>query len=545
MAKKTMTKEVKQDKKEVTIEQLARQAIMWDEANRTATRLMINQQQYSSMMADKRVQLREPQGMHFTHDGNKVTCKLMKASAIYDAVTPKNERYTFNDADYNPYANTPSAIPPSNYFNNLNSLVINNFFIGYGELSLIAQNPIISNGCEMRANEMVRKWVKLVSTDEIDRTKEIKAIENWFVQHKIKDLFRKCFKLAFQFGGCILYPKLKGDDKEIGGAQERSNPLMLDKLQISKGDVEYLTIVEPVWYTAVNWQSFDPLKPDFYNPSKYTILGRLTHATRFMHFKYKEVPDILKPTYLFNGQPLAQEVLPYLMGYEQSRNNINQLVAKYNHFVLKTDIEALLNDSDSAIACGQNLAMRLAMFTKTASTTNVIALDMESEDFANITLSLSGIDEVMNQNMTYVASIFKIPVTKIFQNALKGMNPTGEFEMNSFHDTIREDQVVMGNPQMDYTLKLCQLDLFGEIYDNIGYEWEPLEAANELELSQIALNKAQESVAYITSGVMTPENVAQRLQTAKDSGWDGIEIESTDYVSELDNTQDVGDDERE
>lgn len=477
-----------------------------------------------SLTTSLKTHFREPYAMDVSLDNNKMNFKLAKVSTIYDKFMAKDERYTFNDAAYNPYVNTPIAIPPANYFNNLNSLVINNFFVGYGELSLIAQNPIISGICEIRAEEIIGKWIKFVCTGNKDRTKEIQELTKWFKDMKIKEIFKQAVWWSFLFGGCMVYPSLKNIDVEIDSESERTKPLMIDKLQIGKGDVEYFTVIEPVWYTAINWQAFNPLKKDFYNPEKYTILGRVTHATRLMHFKYKEVPDILKPTYMFNGQPLAQELLPYLMGFEQSRNNINQLVAKYNHFVLKTDIEALLNSTSNLIAAGQDLGTRIAMFTQIASANNVVAINKENEEFENITLNLSGVCDIQNQNMNYVCSIGKIPITKLFQNSLPGLNPTGEFETNSFYDTVRKDRAAIVDEHLHTTLRLGQLTLFGEIYEDITFEWEPLEVANELELSQIRLNKAHEAERYIASGALNSSQVAKHLQTDESSGWNGIEI---------------------
>lgn len=522
--------------KEVPPKQKVNMSQFWQVVADTASHVAKqNDKQYSALTTSLKNQFREPYAMDIKTEGNTVKFKLEKASTIYDNAMAKSERYTFNDASYNPYINAPMAIPPVNYFNNLNSLVINNFFIGYGELSLISQNPIISGICEVRADEIIGKWIKFTTTGDIDRTKEISQLTKWYEDMKIKEIFRQAVWWAFLFGGCIVYPSLKKIDVENGSDEERGKPLMLDKLQVGKGDVQYFTLIEPIWYTAINWQSFNPLKRDFYKPEKYTVMGRITHATRLLHFKYKEVPDILKPSYMFNGQPLSQELVPYLMGFEQSRNNLNMLIAKYNHFVLKTNTEALLSDTDSLVAMGQNLGTRIAMFNQIASANNVVAIDKELEDFANITLNLAGVCDVQNQNMSYLCSIGKIPIVKLFQNSLPGLNPTGEFETNSFYDTIRKDRSNMVDQHHNTVLKLAQLDIFGEIYDDINFEWEPLEVANELELSQIRLNKSNESATYVNSGIIHPLTVAKNLQADPDSGWEGIEIEESDYDTEIQN----------
>ena len=458
-----------------------------------------------------------------------------KASQIYDEVMPKNDKYTINDNAYNPYTSTASVIPP-NYFNNVNALLINNFFLGYGELSLLAQNPIISNICSIRADEIISKWIKFNSTSDTDKSEKIKILEKWFKDKKIKEIFREAITKSFLFGGCQVYIKIANDEEDVKNEQkEREQPLIIDKLKIDKNSVEYLQVIEPVWYTAIYWQSFNPLLPDFYKPQKYSVLGRTLHQSRMLHFKYKEMPDILKPTYMFNGIPLAQEITAYLMGFEQSRINLNKLIAKSNHFKLGTNIEAMIEDESSAFVSGTNVGTRISMFNRIQSVANVIAIDKETEDFENVSVNVQGLDDIMNQNVQYVCSIARIPVSKLFQNSLKGLNPTGEFETNSFYDTIKEDRANMVDEHLTATVNLSMIDCFGDIDEDINWEWLPLEEANEVEASQIKLNKANEIATLVNSGVIDALQGAKKLQSDKDSGWNDIEIvESEDTELNID-----------
>ena len=304
---------------------------------------------------------------------------------------------------------------------------------------------------------------------------------------------------------------------------------------IDKGDVEYLQVIEPIWSTGINWQSFNPLLPDFYKPQKYAIMGRITHVTRLMHFKYKEVPDILKPTYMFQGQPLAQELIPYLMGFEQSRININKLIAKYNHFVLKCNLESIIADNSDAFVNGQNLGVRIDLFNQVATNGNVIAIDKDSEEFENISVNLSGLSEIMNQNIQYVCSIGRIPVNKLFQNSLGGLNPTGEFETTSFRDTIREHRVNIVDHNIQQALELFMIDVYGEIDDDICWEWLPIEESNELEQSQINLNIANELSTLTNAGILAQQQAAQVLVQTEDVKYSGLEIVEENYQNEIDN----------
>jgi phage-related protein (TIGR01555 family) len=448
-----------------------------------------------------------------------------KASAIYDSAMPQTDKYRMNDnSTYNPYST--AVTPPRNFFNNLNSLLINNFFLGYGELSLLQQNPIISNICAIRSDEIIAKWIKFNSvSDDTNKSDKIKQLEKWFIDKKIKNIFKEAIVNAFLFGGCQIYIKLKNDNEDTkNGQKEREQPLIIDKLQIDKGSIEYLKVIEPIWYTAIYWQSFNPLLADFYKPEKYTVLGNIIHQTRMLHFKYKEVPDILKPTYMFNGIPLSQEITTYLMGFEQSRINLNKLIAKSNHFKLGTDLEAIIDEDNGAYNAGVNMSTRIELFNKVQSVTNVVVTDYEKEDFENISVNVTGLDKLMNLNLQYVCSVARIPVNKLFQESLSGLNTTGNYETDSFHDTIREDRANIVNDHLEAVMRLAMLDTWGDIDEDINWEWLPLKEAGETEQSQIRLNNANEIATLVNAGVIEREQAVKKLQSDKKSGWNELEL---------------------
>lgn len=435
------------------------------------------------------------------------------------------KNYTLDDSvvGYNPYNQAGLSIAPANYFDNLNSLLINNFFIGFAELSLLQQHPIISNVVRIRTDEMLSKWLKFTSKSKQDKTELIKKIEEWVKKHKIQEHFKHCVQTAYAQGGSQLFISYKNDDNQL------AEPLLINKLQINKDSVNYFQHVEPIWYTAIDWQAYNPLKPNFYKPQKYVVMGQVVHSTRLLHFKYKPVPDVLKPSYLFNGPSITQELIPYLQGFEQGRINCNKLIAKANHFVLKANLEPLIDDQNPAFQQGQTLGARISAFNYVATNGNIVAINKDTEDFENISTNFGGVTELTEQNMQYVSAISRIPQVKLFENSLKGLNPSGKFENKNFYDTIIEDRVNMVDQHMQTILEICQLDITGEIDHDINFEWLPLGESNELEKSQIEMNKATELATYVNSNILAPIDAAKHLQQSENSGYNNLQIHEEDY----------------
>jgi len=409
------------------------------------------------------------------------------------------------------------------FFNKMNNLLINNINTGYAEQALLLQNPILNRICTTRADETTGKWIEFISTGE-DKADKIIELEKEFERLDVKYIFNRASYNDDGFGGCLIFIKLKYDDTD----EERMTELIIDDLKIAKGDLEYLKIIEPLYYVVPKFEASDPTSKYFYRPEFYTIQGQTMHASRVLHVALNEVPDVWKPTYRFNGYPLTQFCAPYVMGFETVRTEIVTIVGRYNINVLKTNLEAIVN---SGMDDGNSLSNRLQMFNLLRNNMGVMALDMESEDMMQLQLSLANLDKIFSQNLELICCIAGVPASKLLGTAPQGFNSTGEHEMKNFYDTIKTRQAKL-TPHLIKIMKLAMLNIWGEIDKDITFRWANLEEANELEESTIRLNTANEISSLITSGVVTPKQSAEKLMSDENSGWDGLEIMEEDFENE-------------
>jgi uncharacterized protein len=75
-------------------------------------------------------------------------------------------------------------------------------------------------------------------------------------------------------------------------------------------------------------------------------------------------------------------------------------------------------------------------------------------------------------------------------------------------------------------LQIIQLHLFGEIDDAIDFEFIPLSSPSQKELSEMRKADADSGVAYINSGVVSPEEERERLMADPNSGYDNLHGEA-------------------
>lgn len=407
-------------------------------------------------------------------------------------------------------------------FNQLDELLVDNWFLGYAQYSLLTQNGLLYKICSVISEEMCRKWIEFKGLDDSVKEDKIKELEIEFERLGVRQLTEWACYLTFVFGGCMMFPKLKGD--EINN--ERETELFIDNSKIGIGDLEYIGTIEPTWYVPIKYNTIDPFSQWFYKPEFYTVIGQITHTTRLFKFIYNEPVNLIKPIYLFNGIPLLGQLIPYVRKFESTYNAIVTIIQRYNLSVLKTNQEAIISgvSQDQINASADSLRNRVQIFNTFRNNLGTFVL-AKDEEFDQVQMTLTGLDKLLSQILELVAIIPGAPVTKLFGTSPQGMNSTGEFEMKNFYDRIASLQQKMIKDNLINIMHCAMLNIWGEIDDKITFEFCKLEETNPLEDSTIRLNDANRDVALVGAGIVSPEDVQIRLAADPDSGYNQIEIE--------------------
>lgn len=425
------------------------------------------------------------------------------------------------------------GIPLTNFsFNQLNSLLVDNVFMGYAELSVLTQNGILGRICAILAEEMWSKGIELkgVGSEDVDEDK-IKELELELERLDFKGVMEWSAYLSFVFGSCLVYPKIKGDEVN----NERENELFIDDVKINKGDLEYLKTIEPTWYVPIKYNTTDPFSEWFYFPEFYTVIGQITHCTRIFKITYQEAVDLLKPVYLFNGIPLLQQSVSWVSKFEQVYNEIIAIVKRYNLSVLKTNIEAIIdpNDADNIQNAAANLKNRLDIFNAFRNNMGTLAI-ANTEEFEQVQMTLTGLDTLLTKSLEYISIVPGITITKLFGDSLKGgLSSKGEHETNNFYDHVRALQNRMFKDPVTNIIHLAMLNIWGKIEESITWDFAKLEESNKLEDSTIRLNNSNAASMMIANGVLTPYDERMRIANDPDSGYDALAIEEQDLTGEV------------
>jgi phage-related protein (TIGR01555 family) len=386
-------------------------------------------------------------------------------------------------------------------------------FPGYTYLAELQQRSEYRAPVETIANELTRKWINFKGADE----KRLKELTTAFEEFAVREKFRLAAIHDGGQGRGQLFIDIKGQDTP----EKKRLPLKIEKETVGKGDLVGFQNIEPMWSTPYAYNSNDPTQPNFYRPEAWYVMGTPVHADRLLTFIARPVPDILKPSYNFGGLSLTQLVQPYVTRWLKTVDSVNRLISNFSMIYLKTDMEGTLAGGNGEANAA--LMARLRAFSAMRDNRGVVAIDKESEEFEQIAVPLSGLSELQAQAQEHMAAPTHIPLVYLTGITPGGLNASSEGEIEVFQNWIAAEQENFYEGNLRVVFELIQLHLWGEVDDGISFEWVPLDAPTVKDLSDIRKADADAGVAYVTNGVISPDEERERLRNDPDSGYTALE----------------------
>lgn len=390
-------------------------------------------------------------------------------------------------------------------------------FPGFPLLAELAQRPEYRHISETIAREMTRKWGELESDGDEDRDDEITALTALLDKHNIKDKLRRAAIHDGLFGRGHIFIDINDsfDDLEV-----LATPLAIDATAIPKGAKIAFRNIEPIWTYPNDYDSANPLSPDFYNPRTWFVNGRVVHRSRLLTFVGRKLPNILQPAYGFAGLSLSQMAIPYVQNWLRTRQSVSDLLHAFSVMVLATNMASVLQGGGA-----ESLINRAQMFTQFRDNRGIMMLDKETEDFRNVSAPISGLDRLQAQSQEQMASVSGIPLVKLLGITPSGLNASTDGEIRVFYDTIEANREALFGDPFGTIREVMQLSLFGEIHRELSWKWGSLWQLDEAGESAVRKTDADTSVELIDAGVISPLEARQRLAKTAGSGFDGIDIE--------------------
>lgn len=392
------------------------------------------------------------------------------------------------------------------------------YFIGWQSCAILKQNWLIDRACTIPAEDAIAPGWKLAfsdadqteelsEADEKARAAKLKEIEASAKDYGIANVCKKAETLKKVFGYCLVIPQIDGADM--------SKPFNIESIR--PNSYKGFSVIEPMWIVPqFDAEARNPSSPDFYIPTEYVIAGNTSHPIHkswLVKLVNSPVPDVLKPVYYWGGVPLTQQIFRRVYAAETTANEAPNLAMTKRILVLEGNLE-------NAIFDPQLFQSRMEMFSRMRDNFGVAVVE-PSSNAKQIDTSLADFEELIMTQYQLVASIAQIPISKLLKVQIKGFNSTGEFEKKDYTQTLIAIQENDYTPIIELHNKLFTMSKYGEEI-RLSVNWNKVDEPTEKENAEILHLKAQRDAAYITAGVVTSDEVRDRLRNDEEGEFTAI-----------------------
>lgn len=389
-------------------------------------------------------------------------------------------------------------------------------FPGYPYLAQLSTRAEYRMFATAIANSLTREWITLSATDSAgpETADRIAELNKAVTDIGLRDTIHLAASHESFYGRAQIYLDVQGHDPTM--------PLLVSNKTIKKGTRIKIKAVEAMWTTPKTYNAINPMRPDFYVPSAWFVLGKEIHASRLMMIITRPVLDMLKPAFNFGGMSMSQLAEPYVDNWLRTRQSVSDLISNFSITALATATDQMLQgDAVSA----ENVFNRAELFTLTRSNRGLMLLDKEREELVQLNTPLSGLHELQAQSQEQMCSVSHTPGVILLGIAPTGFGNVAEGEIRSYYDHVAGEQEAYWRTPIETVLDLLQLSLFGEIDENIVMNFQPLYQMTSKELAEIRTADGTTDCNYIDRGVLAPEEVREKLARNPESGYEGIDVE--------------------
>ena len=366
------------------------------------------------------------------------------------------------------------------------------------------------------AAEMTRKWIEFrTEGGSKKRDDKIAIIKAELKRLGARSKFCESAEKDGFFGRCQIFMDFgQTDGPELG------YPILLNKFSVRRDSLRALKIIEPITTYPAVYNSSWPLKQDYYVPSSWWVYGQEVSATRMLTFVSRPLPDLLKPVFNFSGMSLSQLAEPYVNYWLNTRDSVGRLLKNFSTSVLATNMEGVLQGDNY-----DNFLKRAALYNALRDNQGLMLLDMQTEKFEKHETSLAGLDKLQAQAQEHMAAVAKTPLVILLGVTPSGLNASDEQGLRIFYDYVNDQQERLFRANLETLIKVIQLSKFGEIFEDITFDFVSLMSMTEKEHALIRKSNAEEAQIFISQGVVTNTEVREKIAADPDSGWSNLDID--------------------
>lgn len=245
-------------------------------------------------------------------------------------------------------------------------------------------------------------------------------------------------------------------------------------------DAASVTVLEQNLDTA----SLDYGKPIIYNVQNEYGGSFKVHASRCVWLDGEPTPPFQRKTLDRRGGRVLDRINRDILNYNVTLRNVLMIIERISQGVLKFSGMANVLQTPE----GEELIRkRVHQVDMSRSIDNTVVIDKE-DDYQQHNLSVSGLNQILQEYQTALSAVSEIPVTVLFGRSPGGLQSTGESDLENYYNMISRIQETKLKPIILYVNELLSVasDVTAEIPEEYNIEFNPLWNMNDKEEAEVA-----------------------------------------------------------
>jgi hypothetical protein len=195
--------------------------------------------------------------------------------------------------------------------------------------------------------------------------------------------------------------------------------------------------------------------------------------------------------------------------------------------ILSTDMSQVLGDGaggGGAGGGGTDLFDRIKLFNNLRDNRGTMTLDKDREELSNVVTPLGTLDHLQAQAQEQLAAVSHIPLIVLLGITPSGLNASSDGELQAWASWVKSMQEHLFDDPLERVIQCIQIDEWGEIDPDITFDYEPLRELSDAEEAAARKEEADTDALYVNAGVLSPDEVRQKLAADEDSPYAGIDL---------------------
>jgi phage-related protein (TIGR01555 family) len=359
------------------------------------------------------------------------------------------------------------------------------------------------------SEDMTREGVEIKSEDAPD---EVQELDKYAKDLQIWVGIQESIKWARLYGGAIGLLMIDGHDT--------STPLRVERI----GRDQFRGImpmdrwmVQPSINDLVTEPGPNLGKPKYYDLLPNNGVGvapMRIHYSRVMRLEGVRLPYWQRIAENYWGQSVIERLYDRLIAFDSTTQGAAQLV--YKAYLRTMKIKGLREIIAAGGPALDGLTAQMKMMRIFQHNEGISLMDSDDE-FETASYTFSGLDNVLLQFGQQLSGATGIPLVRLFGQSPAGLNSTGESDLRTYYDNVRQKQETDLRPDIEKIYTLLYISKTGRVPGkNFKVSFRPLWQLTDTEKATITNTTTAAIVSANDSQIISRSTALKELKQLRD-----------------------------